>query len=111
MNSCRKGKVGEREAAELLRSCGIAARRGQQHAGGEDSPDIVTELDCLHVEVKRTETLQLYPALDQAEHDASVFQIPVVLHRRNGKKWVAILAANVFLGLLKRAVAGEAKSG
>lgn len=109
MNSCRKGKVGEREAAEFLRSCGIDARRGQQRAGGEDAPDVITNLPDLHVEVKRNEALRMYPALAQAERDANMFQIPIVLHRRNGKKWVAILDARLLLGLLKRAL--ETKSG
>ena len=44
MNSrAGKGKVGEREFAELLRAHGFDARRGQQFAGGADSPDVVSE--------------------------------------------------------------------
>ena len=42
MNSKRKGKAGELEAAaELRRVLGVEARRGVQHAGGPDSPDVV----------------------------------------------------------------------
>ena len=36
MNSRRKGKVGEREFAALLRENGFDARRGQQFSGSPD---------------------------------------------------------------------------
>jgi hypothetical protein len=41
MDSRRKGKVGEREFAALLREHGFDARRGVQYSGGVDSPDVV----------------------------------------------------------------------
>lgn len=91
MKSRRKGKTGEREAArEFSRVLGVQARRGQQYAGGEDSPDVVTDCEELHVEVKRTESLRLYQALEQAINDAGD-KLPIVLHRSNRKPWVAIL--------------------
>lgn len=91
LKSRNKGKVGEREAAhELARVLGIEARRGQQFAGGTDSPDVVTECDELHVEVKRTERLSLYTALDQSIADAGD-KLPVVLHRCNRRPWVVVL--------------------
>ena len=90
MNSNAKGKRGEREAAKALRALGIDARRGQQYAGGQDSPDIVTDIPNLHIEVKRTEALNLYGALDQAIRDAQG-KTPIVLHRRNNKDWVCIV--------------------
>ena len=96
-NSRRKGKVGELEAAAFLREYGIAARRGVQYQGGQDSPDLVTDLP-VHFEVKRTESLKLYPALEQAIAEAGS-QMPVVLHRKNGKGWVAIVRAEDFVGL------------
>lgn len=56
MNSRDKGKRGEREFASLLREHGFDARRGQQFAGGADSPDVVSDaLAWLHVEVKRVQ--------------------------------------------------------
>jgi Holliday junction resolvase len=55
LNSNQKGKRGEREAAAFLTDEGFPARRGQQFAGGTDSPDVVCEsLSGLHFEVKRT---------------------------------------------------------
>lgn len=102
-NGCRKGKVGERELAALFRECGFDAKRGVQHKGGAESPDVVTSIAELHVECKRVESLQLYPALEQAERDAGLSKMPVVFHRRNKKPWVAILHATEFLALLKKA--------
>ena len=89
--SRNKGKRGEREAAkELSRILGIEARRGIQFQGGPDSPDVITELsDWLHIEVKRSERLAVYEALEQAEDDANG-KVPLVLHRRNCKPWIAI---------------------
>jgi Holliday junction resolvase len=101
--SRNKGKRGEREAVELLRSHGFEeARRGQQHRGGPDSPDILGGPPGLHLEVKRTERLDLYASIEQATHDAEISETPVVLHRRNGRQWVAILPAGEFLALFKR---------
>ena len=89
--SRQKGKRGEREAAaELANVFGCAARRGVQYQGGPESPDVVLEGVNVHVEVKRTEALSLYAATDQARDDAGG-KIPFVLHRRNGKPWVAII--------------------
>lgn len=87
--SKRKGASGEREAAAKLNELfGTSMHRGRQYHGGPDSPDITGDLDRLHIEVKRTERLQLYKALEQAEEDAAEDQIPVLLHRRNRGKWI-----------------------
>jgi len=90
-NSNRKGKRGELEAAKALRTwLGCEARRGQQFAGGTDSPDVLTSIENVHFEVKRCEKLQLYKAVDQAITDADG-KVPVVLHRANRHHWVAIV--------------------
>jgi Holliday junction resolvase len=91
VHSQRKGAAGEREAAaELRRLFGVAARRGRQFCGSPESPDVVTDLDGVHFEIKRCEALRLYAALEQAIADAR-HRIPVVLHRQNNKPWVAIV--------------------
>ena len=101
MNSCRKGKVGEREWAAVLSTHGFTARRGQQHAGGPESPDVVCPaLGHLHFEVKRVEALRINPALDQALADASPSQIPVVAWRQNRRPWVIVMQAEEFLRLV-----------
>ena len=57
LNSRRKGKVGEREFAGLLREHGFDARRGVQFAGGADSP--AWELTCLEVSSQQRTILHL----------------------------------------------------
>jgi Holliday junction resolvase len=99
--SKEKGKLGEREVAALLKEHGFEARRGQQFAGGGDSPDVVHNIPGIHIEVKRTEQFNLWAALDQAEQDKRPTEMPTVWHRKNGKKWVVVLAAQDFLKLVK----------
>jgi Holliday junction resolvase len=84
-----KGARGEREAAKALSDIfNVEAYRGRQYPGSPQSPDIVA-MPELHFEVKRSEAFQLYPSLTQATNDAGN-SIPVVLHRRNRKKWVIV---------------------
>jgi Holliday junction resolvase len=100
--SRRKGKSGEREAAkELSRVLGIDARRGQQFRGGPDSPDVVSSLPGLHIEVKRTEAFRLYAALEQASSDTGPGQVPLVLHRKNRHPWVLVLRLDDLPQLIK----------
>ena len=93
MNSNAKGKRIEREAAAFLTRIGFDARRGQQHRGGADAPDvIVASLGNLHVEVKGIARLDLgTAALDnamrQATTDAGEHIRPVVLWRPIRKGW------------------------
>lgn len=100
-NSRAKGASGEREVAAWLRSFGVSARRGQQFSGGPDSPDVVHSLPNVHLEVKRTERLELDAALSQAREEAPAGSTPVVLHRKNRGRWVAILDAEDWLRLAK----------
>jgi Holliday junction resolvase len=91
MNSKRKGKCGELEACKALRDVlGIDAKRGQQYSGSPESPDIVTDLDGIHFEVKRVERLNISQALQQACDDAGEGAAPVVLWRKNHGQWVFI---------------------
>ena len=94
-----KGKRGEREFCELLREHGFDARRGQQFAGGNDSPDVVTDLPC-HVEVKRTETFSPSYLL-QAERDAHPALQPAVFWKRNNWKWTAFVCAHHYVAMWK----------
>jgi hypothetical protein len=111
LRSRNKGKRGEREAAaEIRRLFCTNANRGCQHQGGADAPDIVTAIHGVHFEVKRTEALRLFDAIEQAAQDAGPDRIPVVLHRSNGRPWVAIvrlddlppLAVQLYLTLAER---------
>jgi hypothetical protein len=102
--SRQKGKRGEREAAaELGQLLGCDARRGVQYQGGPDSPDVVLEGVNIHVECKRTETLNVYKALEQAKKDAPPGCVPVVWHRRNGMDSVLIIETSKLMDLCKEA--------
>jgi hypothetical protein len=101
LNSRRKGKVGEREFAALLREHGFDARRGQQFSGGSESPDVVSEaLGWLHVEVKRVQNLNLTDACVQAEGDCGG-KPWIVAHRRNHSPWLITMRAETFFRLLR----------
>ena len=45
----------------------------------------------LHIEVKHSERLKLYDALEQAIDIMAEGDIPIVRHRRSHKPWVAIV--------------------
>ena len=97
--SREKGKRGEREIASLLREYGYDAHRGVQYKGGQDSPDVVG-LPGTHVEVKRTERLNLYDALSQSKADAGT-DMPIVVHRKNNAEWVVIQPLKDWINLFR----------
>lgn len=118
INSRSKGARGEREWRDELRAQGyMRARRGQQFAGGPDSPDVVCdELKHIHFEVKRTEKLNVYDAYAQAVRDARYVttdehgqpyrdetKTPVVAHKRNNRPWLVIMGADTFFQMLRDA--------
>lgn len=109
MNSRAKGQRGELEFAAYLQERGHAeAKRGQQFAGGVDSPDVRGGPDGLHFECKRTEKFRLYDAVDQAVKDSDGKLVPVVAHRcsssRSAKRgcrgsWLAVMTMDDFLSI------------
>ena len=104
MNSRQKGKRGERAWAAKLTEEGYGARRGQQFAGGCDSPDVVCDaLPWCHFEVKLTDALRLSDAVAQAHADKRDGQLAVVAHRRNRGQWLVTLTADDFFRLVRNA--------
>lgn len=100
MNSKQKGKRGEREFAEFLRSNGLTARRGQQFSGSPDSPDVICEeLPWIHFEIKRVESLNINRAVEQAKVDCGD-KLWAVAHKRNRGDWLITISANLFVKLL-----------
>ncbi len=98
-NGRAKGCRGERDGArEWARVTGCQARRGQQFSGGTDSPDIVHDCGAIHLEVKRVERGNPYLWMEQAVRDCGG-KIPLVLHRRNNKPWLAIVRLDDVPGL------------
>jgi hypothetical protein len=85
INSRRKGKVGELEAAEVLRTTfGWNCGRTAQHCGNsEDSADLrITEAPSLWVEVKRVQALSVPKTMKKATEQCGR-RCPVLLHRTN----------------------------
>ena len=106
INSNAKGKAGERELSRYLSDHGYPARRGQQYAGGYDSPDVVcyrlAELG-LQIECKRVESLNIHKAIEQGHKDCeSGSADPVVMHRKNNKEWLATMPLDKLLELLSQ---------
>ena len=95
-NSRSKGKRGELELAAILREYGFDARRGQQYCGTSGDADVVGLPGC-HIECKRVERLNIDDAMEQAVRDARPGEVPVVMHRRNGKPWMATMLLKDFL--------------
>lgn len=94
-----KGKVGEREVAEIIKQFGWPARRGQQRSG-VDQADVIDGPPGWHFEVKRTERLNLHKAVAQAKRDAPKGDAPVVVTRRNMGQWLAVVDFALLLDLI-----------
>ena len=88
INSRQKGCRGERMFAQLLREHGYEAERGQQHAGGKDSPDVKTNMLGVHWEIKFVEKLNLHNAMEQSKRDAGEGEMPLVGHKRSREEWL-----------------------
>ena len=100
-NSKQKGKRGELEWVKKCKEHGFDdVYRGQQYNGAKGNAD-VEGLPFIHCEVKRTEALSLYAALEQAKSEARPGEIPIVPHRKNGEPWVIIMSADDWFDLYK----------
>lgn len=107
INSKRKGKSGELELARKLREYGYDVRRSVQYNGkAEDGQADLVGLPNIHIECKRTETLRLYDAVNQAKRDATG-EVPVVFHRKNNCEWLAILPLDEFMKIYREWEAGR----
>lgn len=96
INSRAKGKAGELELAHELMKYGYDTRRGQQFCGANGDADVVG-VPGLHLEVKRVEKLDYYKAYEQSERDARDGETPVVVHRKNRKRWLVTLSLEDFM--------------
>lgn len=86
------------------------ASRGQQFKGGGDSPDVsCPSLPGIHFEVKRTEAISIYRAMEQAAHDAGRGVMPTVVHRRNGEEWLVVMRAADWIKFARHHLTDEAK--
>lgn len=96
INSRTKGKMGELELAQLLRTQGhLEARRGQQYCGLDGNADVIG-VKGIHIECKRQEKIFDEMWMKQAEDDARKGEIPVVIYRRNREQWKVLIRQNLF---------------
>ncbi|MEK6328246.1 MAG: hypothetical protein AABM66_12100 [Actinomycetota bacterium] len=100
--SRRKGTRGEQEIAAAYRQAGFPAAR-VPNSGGLDTKGDVLGVPTIHVEVKRTERLRIFEALDQAEAEAPAGQVPALHFRRNRSGWYVAVPLDDWLELLQRA--------
>lgn len=107
LHSKNKGKVGEREVAAVLKRHGFDARRGQQFSGGDDSPDVKHDMEGFHIEVKRTERLNLNAAIAQANEDKTDKETALVVHRSNRQPWLVTMEFEAFVKLMSEFVYQE----
>lgn len=108
MNSKQKGKRGELEFAKLCRDMGYDVRRTAQYCGNTGDASDCVGLPGIHIEVKRTERLNLYEAMDQSVRDSrDSDDIPMVAHRRNNCDWLIIMRAEDWFELYREWEAGK----
>ena len=100
MNSKNKGKEGEREVANILKSYGYNTRRGQQYCGINGDADVIG-LPGIHIEVKRVEKLNIDNAMEQSFNDARYGEMPTVFHRKNRKQWLVTMPLVEWMDLYK----------
>lgn len=98
--SRNKGKLGEREFAQLCQEHGFDVRRTAQCRGNTGQAGDVEGLPGVHVEVKRTERLNLAAAYAQSVNDAKVGgngDVPIVAHRSSRQPWLVTMSAEDWL--------------
>ena len=101
MNSKAKGKRGELELANKLKSYGYECRRTAQYAGKtEESADVVG-LPGIHIEVKRNERLNVYDAMSQAKRDCQEGNKPTVMWRKNNCEWLVTMRLEDWIELYR----------
>tara|TARA_Y100001937_G_scaffold39128_1_gene55616 strand:- start:358 stop:690 length:333 start_codon:yes stop_codon:yes gene_type:complete len=101
INSRAKGARYERELARYLEENGFPSRRGQQFAGGSDSPDVVSEEFPFHIEAKFVEALNLYSAMTQSIRDAGD-KPPCVIHRKKNSESMFTCRLSDLVALLNK---------
>ena len=100
--SRNKGKHGELELSHTLQQLGFqTAHRSQQYCGTPSSADVIG-LPGVHIECKRSETLSVYAAYEQAVKDSvGSSDLPVVMHRRSRRPWLVIMSLSDWAKLYK----------
>lgn len=103
INSKDKGKRGEREVVDILKTHGYEnARRTAQYCGNTGDASDVVGLPGFHIEVKHQEQVRLDDWWAQAVRDSEgTGDIPIVVHRKNGQKWKVTMDFETFLEVIR----------
>lgn len=98
--SRRKGQRGENEfiTRHLVNYWPEAKRNLDQF--GDDGRDVLNVAGC-HWQIKRTERLDLWAAIQQTECEAATTDTPIVAFRRNRSPWYCIIEADELVALLR----------
>jgi len=95
-----KGARAEAEVVSILRAAGWPHARRVFDSGSAGGGDVQGPAGVVF-EVKRTERLNIWEAIEQAETGATNRELPVVAFRRNRSGWYAALPLDELLALLK----------
>lgn len=100
INSREKGRRGELEFIQrhLVTYWPEACRNLDQF--GPDKRDVAKVAGC-HFQIKRTEKLELWKAIHQAESEARDNDLPIVAFRRNRSRWYCVVDAAELIALLR----------
>jgi len=103
INSRSKGKAGELELSHFLTDKGFPARRSQQYKGTGTSGDITCDrLSAFYIECKRVQSLNVSKVYFKAMSEAAEEELdPLLMHRKNGEKWLVTLDLSHFLSILE----------
>lgn len=105
-----KGTRGELEIAHIFKAAGFDAERTPNSGGLQIKGDLAHNIEGIHAEVKRQETLKIPAWLRQAAEEAGAGETPIVIFRQNKRvgnvgEWHACIPLNALVELLQQ-VAG-----
>lgn len=97
--SRNKGAAAERELAAILANeLGVTVKRklGQSREGGDD-----IQIDNYRLEVKRREALRIDDWCKQIEAAAEPGEWPIVVYRRSGQPWRAVVPLDLLIKAIR----------
>lgn len=100
MNSKAKGNRFELKIANYLKDHGYNARRSAQYCGNSGEAADVVGLPNLHIECKHYQSTAFkYEWLEQAQRDCKDGNLPIVIHKVNGKPVIVTMDLDDFMYL------------
>ena len=98
----QKGREGQKEVVDLIKQyMGFTDDEVRSNPASVTGEDIILSENArekfnFSIEVKRVEKLNIDTAYEQAVSNAGKY-IPLVVHRKNGKKWLVTFDFETFL--------------